>query len=146
MSDTPRMKAAHMAAMEHGTGDVWRVGCDIERELNASNAEVERLTRKVSLLYEGAEEQKARIQLLIAERDTARLQADQNWNLRRELESLLGTDKIEEGVAAVTAMKERIKQLEDRIQRASRAFFRDGTDRKTASRMLAILEEERGTP
>jgi hypothetical protein len=36
MVDTPRMKAAVMAAMEHGTGDVWRVGCDIERELNAA--------------------------------------------------------------------------------------------------------------
>ena len=34
MSDTPRMKAAQMAAMEHMTGDVYRVGCDIERELN----------------------------------------------------------------------------------------------------------------
>ncbi len=38
MSDTPRMKAAQMAAMEHMTGDVYRVGCDIERELNAANA------------------------------------------------------------------------------------------------------------
>ena len=37
MSDTPRMKAAQMAAMEHGTGNVYRVGCDIERELNAAN-------------------------------------------------------------------------------------------------------------
>ena len=34
MSDTPRMKAAQMAALEHMTGDVYRVGCDIERELN----------------------------------------------------------------------------------------------------------------
>ena len=40
MSDTPRMKAAQMTAMEHGTGDVWRVGCDIERELNAANDEI----------------------------------------------------------------------------------------------------------
>ena len=38
MSDTPRMKAAQMAAIEHMTGDVYRVGCDIERELNAANA------------------------------------------------------------------------------------------------------------
>lgn len=37
MSDTPRMKAAQMAAMEHMTGDVWRVGCQLERELNAAN-------------------------------------------------------------------------------------------------------------
>jgi 4'-phosphopantetheinyl transferase EntD len=32
------MKAAQMAAIEHMTGDVYRVGCDIERELNAANA------------------------------------------------------------------------------------------------------------
>ena len=41
ISDTPRMKAARNAAMEHSTGDVWRVGCDIECELNAANAEIE---------------------------------------------------------------------------------------------------------
>jgi hypothetical protein len=31
------MKAAQMAAMEHMTGDVYRVGCDLEIELNAAN-------------------------------------------------------------------------------------------------------------
>jgi 4'-phosphopantetheinyl transferase EntD len=34
------MKAAQMAAMEHMTGDVYRVGCDIERELNEANATI----------------------------------------------------------------------------------------------------------
>jgi predicted RNase H-like nuclease (RuvC/YqgF family) len=58
------MQAAQMAAMEHMTGDVWRVGCDIERELNAANIEIERLTQKVSKLREGAEEQKQRIKRL----------------------------------------------------------------------------------
>jgi hypothetical protein len=42
--------------------------------------------------------------------------------------------------------KERIKRLEDRIERASIAFFADGSDRQTASGMLAILEEERNKP
>ena len=41
-------------------------------------------------------------------------------------------------------LKERIKQLEDRIHRASMAFFRDGSDGHIASQMLQILEEERG--
>ena len=41
---------------------------------------------------------------------------------------------------------DRIKQLEDRIHRASVAFFRDGSDGQVASGMLAILEEERGKP
>ena len=43
MSDTPRMKAAQMAAMEHMTGDVYRVGCDIERELNEAKELIKRL-------------------------------------------------------------------------------------------------------
>jgi hypothetical protein len=43
MVDTPRMKAAQMAAMEHMTGDVYRVGCDIERELNAAQQRIKRL-------------------------------------------------------------------------------------------------------
>jgi hypothetical protein len=38
---------------------------------------------------------------------------------------------------------DRIKRLEDRIHRASMAFFRDGSDGQVASGMLAILEEER---
>jgi len=40
-------------------------------------------------------------------------------------------------------LKARIKRLEDRIERASAAFFTDGSDRQTAVNMLAILEEER---
>ena len=47
MSDTPRMKAANMAAMEHSTGDVWRVGCDLERELNAANDGIKRLEEEL---------------------------------------------------------------------------------------------------
>jgi len=43
ISDTPRMKAAQMASMEHMTGDVYRVGCDLERELNAANERIKRL-------------------------------------------------------------------------------------------------------
>ena len=44
----------------------------------------------------------------------------------------------------VRKREDRIKQLEDRIHRASMAFFRDGSDGHVASQMLAILEEERG--
>ena len=42
--------------------------------------------------------------------------------------------------------KERIQRLEDRIHRASMAFFRDGSDGQVASGMLSILEEERNKP
>jgi uncharacterized protein with PhoU and TrkA domain len=43
----------------------------------------------------------------------------------------------------VRKWEDRIKQLEDRIHRASVAFFRDGSDGHVASQMLQILEEER---
>lgn len=43
MNDTPRMKAAQMASLEHMTGDVYRVGCDIERELNEAKELIKRL-------------------------------------------------------------------------------------------------------
>ena len=42
--------------------------------------------------------------------------------------------------------KQRIKQLEDRIHRASMAFFDDVPYASVASGMLAILEEERNKP
>ena len=48
-----------------------------------------------------------------------------------------------ETAALITQLKERIKRLEDRIHRASMAFFRDGSDGHVASQMLQILEEER---
>ena len=53
-----------------------------------------------------------RIRLLIAERDTARRQADQNYKLREEFTELLGTDDVEHGVAVVRELNERIKRLE----------------------------------
>lgn len=43
----------------------------------------------------------------------------------------------------VSKREDRIKQLEDRIRRASIAFFEDGSDASVASGMLSILEEER---
>jgi len=64
MSDTPRMHAALMDAPDAGFAKIWQVGCDIERELNTANAEIERLTNKVAQLYEGAEEAKQRIKRL----------------------------------------------------------------------------------
>ena len=90
MSDTPRTDAAYFkphATMYDLAGEMKLM----ERELNAAND---------------------RIPLLIAERDTARRQADQNYNLREEFRNLLGTDDVEQGVAVVREMKDRIKRLE----------------------------------
>ena len=63
MSDTPRTDARRGF---HG----WYTAVDaefsekLERELNAANAEVDRMTAKVAQLYEGAEEQTQRIKRL----------------------------------------------------------------------------------
>jgi altronate dehydratase len=38
ISDTPRMQSALLDHPNAGFAIVWRVGCDIERELNAANA------------------------------------------------------------------------------------------------------------
>ena len=46
----------------------------------------------------------------------------------------------------VRKREDRIKQLEDRIDRASKAFFNNGSDGHVASQMLQILKEERGKP
>jgi len=64
ISDTPRMHAALMDAPDAGFAKIWQVGCEIERELHAANAEIERLTNKVAQLYRGAEEQNQRIKRL----------------------------------------------------------------------------------
>ena len=58
-----------------------------------------------------------------------------SWTDSRELHAI---------ALEVRKMEDRIKQLEDRIHRASMAFFRDGSDGHVASQMLQILEEERG--
>lgn len=92
VSDTPRVDAATKAAIEHGTGDVWFLAMKLERELNAANE---------------------RIQSLIEERDRSNRLADWKWNLRGEFESLLGTDKIEEGIEVVKELKRHIKRLEE---------------------------------
>jgi hypothetical protein len=91
VSDTPRTDAAYFkphATMYDLAGEMKLM----ERELNAANE---------------------RVRLLIAERDTARLQADRNYKLREEFRELLGTDDVEQGVAVVRDMKQRIKRLED---------------------------------
>jgi len=98
VSDTPMTDAADIyirtrrdfTITDH---QVWQEhGEHLERELNAANE---------------------RIRLLIAERDTARRQADQNYKLREEFRELLGTVDVEQGVAVVREMKQRIKRLEE---------------------------------
>ena len=67
MSDTPRTEA-EVNRQKCWSDDLVTIdanfACILERELNAANAEVDRLTAKVAQLYEGAEEQKQRIKRL----------------------------------------------------------------------------------
>ena len=72
MSGTPRMDAS-----AHDDGAIWETGCELERELNAANVEIERLTAKVAQLYEGAEEQKQRIKRLEEAGDAM---VNEGWN------------------------------------------------------------------
>ena len=43
MSDTPRMEAALLDVPDAGFANIWKVGCEIERELNAANERIKRL-------------------------------------------------------------------------------------------------------
>jgi len=47
-----------------------------------------------------------RIKRLIAERDTARMQAAQKVDLRKEFRHLLGTDDIEQGITVVRDLQQ----------------------------------------
>ena len=141
MSDTPWSPIQdRIASMMHAFDDDVRkhavrllandVG-QLERELNAANSEVERLTRKVAELYEGAEEQKQRIQSLIEERDRANRLADWKWNLRGEFESLLGTSDITTGIGIVKTLiqaskdnvelRKQVKEQKARIKRLAQS-------------------------
>jgi rRNA-processing protein FCF1 len=77
-----------------------------------------------------------RIRLLISERDTARMQADQKVSLREEFRELLGTDDIEQGVAVVREMKDRIIQLEEQLM--------DAKNKHAALVADVVLYEDRG--
>jgi len=120
ISDTPRTEAE--VNRPHGPLDgVVTVDADfaaqLERELNAAND---------------------RIRLLIAERDTARRQADQQYKLREEFRELLGTDDVEHGVAVVREMKERIKRLEEELERTKQD--RNAIAKKTREPLLLKLD------
>lgn len=66
--------------------------------------------------YKELEDAREQIKRLIAERDTARLQADQNYKLREEFRDLLGTDDVAKAVTEIRQMKEyiRIKAKKDK--------------------------------
>jgi hypothetical protein len=78
MSDTPISDST-----PHNVVDLGMLCRRLERQLNASNAEIERLTSKVSQLYEGAEEQKQRIKRLEEAGDALMYDNDDMANINR---------------------------------------------------------------
>ena len=93
----------------HNVADLGMQIRRLERKLNAAKSKIELLMSANADVARIAGERDAaekRIRLLIAERDTARLQADQKVSLREEFRELLGTDDIEQGVAVVNDLKQ----------------------------------------
>ena len=68
MSDTPRMEAALLDAPDAGFANIWKVGCELERELNAANA----IIRQQQLLDEDNMRLTGRIKRLEEENDALR--------------------------------------------------------------------------
>ena len=85
VSDTPISDST-----PHNVADLGMLCRRLERELNAANAEVDRLTAKVAQLYEGAEEQTQRIKRLeeagdaLANTQTYDLLETVNWRKSKE--------------------------------------------------------------
>ena len=103
MSETPRTDAARQD--EHDPYMAIASECSkMEKELNAANVEIERLTAKVAQLYEGAEEQKQRIKRL-----------EEAGNELRECASWVGhsycqyVDQIRRAKAAIEAWDKEAK-------------------------------------
>jgi chromosome segregation ATPase len=73
-----------------------------------------------------------------------------NERIKRLEEELMDVKNKHSVLVADVALYEdradRIHRLEDRINRASIAFFEDGSDARVARWMMDILEEERSKP
>ena len=77
---------------------------DLIRQLELELREVQSENIRLRAALELQEANK-RIRLLIAERDSARQQADLRWKLREEFTALLGTDDVKEAVRGLQLMK-----------------------------------------
>jgi hypothetical protein len=99
MSDTPRtdeqINGEPCTRFEILAGDCLRNAAvpsefarTLERELNAANAEIERLTNKVAQLYEGAEEAKQRIKRLDKTLEAVTRKLDDAWGIYMEFKEV----------------------------------------------------------
>ena len=74
MSDTPRMDAS-----AHDDGAIWETGCDIERELNAANIEIEEKRKDVVWLATEKAKLEERIKRLEDLGDWMRHHSNNDW-------------------------------------------------------------------
>jgi hypothetical protein len=96
VSETPRTDAEDTN---------WQAEYDNDRECNwppIRNVVSADFARQLESELQEAQE---RIRLLIAERDSARQQADLNWKMREEFTALLGTDDVKEAVRKLKRWK-----------------------------------------
>ena len=103
ISDTPRMKAAQMAAMEHMTGDVYRVGCDIEQQLNAANVEIDE--KRKDIVYLATEKAKLEERINRLEEMYEKEIGENDKFIGTNLQALLTRE--------LNTANQRIKRLED---------------------------------
>ena len=103
ISNTPRMKAAQMAAMEHMTGDVYRVGCDIEQQLNAANVEIDE--KRKDIVYLATEKAKLEERINRLEEMYEKEIGENDKFIGTNLQALLTRE--------LNAANERIKRLEE---------------------------------
>jgi hypothetical protein len=146
IGETPRTESFN--CYDSGCDDplhAWGAfSAELERELNAANRKIELLMSANADVARIADERDAaenRIRLLIAERDTARRQADQNYKLRKEFADLLGTDDVEQGVAVVRELKQRIKRLEEDLNELRSDEARLLNSNGELERRIKLLEE-----
>jgi len=99
ISDTPRMQSALLDVPDAGFANIWKVGCDIERELNAANA----IIRQQQLL----DEENLRLQERIK-----RLEEMYEGEIG-ENEQFLGSNLQGLLTRELTTAQDRIKQLEE---------------------------------
>ena len=86
ISDTPRTDDAEYLSYDSEPPQSLEMvdvtfARQLERELNAANAEIERLTNKVAQLYEGAEEAKQRIKRLDETLEAVTDKIDNAWGI-----------------------------------------------------------------
>ena len=103
MSDTPRMKAAQMTAIEHMTGDVYRVGCDIEQQLNAANVEIDE--KRKDIVYLATEKAKLEERINRLEEMYEKEIGENDKFIGTNLQALLTRE--------LNTANQRIKRLED---------------------------------